>query len=501
MVVRTDRSGDRRSLTVLCCLRVPFHPLFPAWQRDVEDCATARRGFVTDLAVEPLDNLFDDAQAKTRAAPLARVGRVDLREFLKDAILEFVGDETEALSWNDRCDPPWDIDGGPASLSAKVANAYRYGQNAPGSKGMMFDSLGIAECTERAENEDRPLSAAELRYGNFPRSEALWEDFLLSGQVNLLYGDGGIGKTLLALMIAVAVAAGIDLFGRGTKQAPVYILLCEDDYGEVKARLLAICASLGVELADLRLRIWCRPGDSSVLARIDDNGVVTLQDFYGRFIADLEEFGPCLLITDTVTDIAELDEKQRLPVNALCKRVLGKMCREFGVTLLVTAHPSKRAIDDGLHYAGSTAWNNSVRNRLSFEALKGNKRKLFVAKSNYGLKGEIELIYGDGVFSNACSLANIKNEAAERDAVLEVLTLQRRLGNDVQQSQGNGFKIKDFIRILKEDYGFSLDANEVRDHLNRLGMAGKIHWRASKGGKNGCTATYELGPNPNSTVK
>lgn len=135
MVVRTDRSGDRRSLTVLCCLRVPFHPLFPAWQRDVEDCATARRGFVTDLAVEPLDNLFDDAQAKTRAAPLARVGRVDLREFLKDAILEFVGDETEALSWNDRCDPPWDIDGGPASLSAKVANAYRYGQNAPGSKG------------------------------------------------------------------------------------------------------------------------------------------------------------------------------------------------------------------------------------------------------------------------------------------------------------------------------------------------------------------------------
>lgn len=49
------------------------------------------------------------------------------------------------------------------------------------------------------------------------------------GAVNLLYGDGCTGKTLLALMIAVAVASGKELFGRAVKQTPVFVLLCEDE--------------------------------------------------------------------------------------------------------------------------------------------------------------------------------------------------------------------------------------------------------------------------------
>jgi hypothetical protein len=82
----------------------------------------------------------------------------------------------------------------------------------------------------------------------------------------------------------------------------------------------------------------------------------------------------------------------------------------------------------------------------------------------------------DGVFSDANSLQNIKNVAAERNAVLEVLTAQRRLGNDVQQFQGNGFRIKDFLPMLSEDYHFKFEANEVRQHLLRLQADGKIHW-------------------------
>jgi hypothetical protein len=39
-------------------------------------------------------------------------------------------DETEPLSWNERCEPPWDLD----DLKVKVANAYKYAQNAPGER-------------------------------------------------------------------------------------------------------------------------------------------------------------------------------------------------------------------------------------------------------------------------------------------------------------------------------------------------------------------------------
>ena len=36
----------------------------------------------------------------------------------------------DALSWNERCEPPWDLD----DLRVKVANAYKYAQNAPGER-------------------------------------------------------------------------------------------------------------------------------------------------------------------------------------------------------------------------------------------------------------------------------------------------------------------------------------------------------------------------------
>ena len=51
--------------------------------------------------------------------------------------------EPEGRSWNDRCDPPWDIDGSQNSLSAKVSNAYRYAENPPGVTLAMFDSLPV----------------------------------------------------------------------------------------------------------------------------------------------------------------------------------------------------------------------------------------------------------------------------------------------------------------------------------------------------------------------
>ena len=78
----------------------------------------------------------------------------------------------------------------------------------------------------------------------------------------------------------------------------------------------------------------------------------------------LAEIGqPVFLVLDTVSDIAALDETKRLAVNTFCKQVLGSLCRDYGATVAVNAHPSKAAMADGSGYAGSTAWNNSVRNR------------------------------------------------------------------------------------------------------------------------------------------
>ena len=109
------------------------------------------------------------------------------------------------------------------------------------------------------------------------------------------------------------------------------------------------------------------------------------------------------LVLDSLADIANLNESLRPPVNALLKRVLGRLCDRHRATILVPGHPSKSSIADGTHYSGSTAFNGGVRSRLVLEQPeeKSSRRLLKVAKANYGPKTEIELFLIDSVFVTA----------------------------------------------------------------------------------------------------
>ena len=130
----------------------------------------------------------------------------------------------------------------------------------------------------------KPLSGRELKVGTFPRPEYLVDGLILKQHVNLLYGDGGVGKTVLALNAAVAIAANKSFIGRKTQQAKVLLVLAEDGNGETKYRLEAICTHYGVNLEDLPIRVWCLPGFDVSLAEIDDVGIVRP----GQFLANFE---------------------------------------------------------------------------------------------------------------------------------------------------------------------------------------------------------------------
>jgi len=353
-----------------------------------------------------------------------------------------------------------------------------------------------SEANDNDPEEDRPLSARELAEGVFPRAEHLLEDFILEKHVNLLHGDGGTGKTLLSEMMAVAVASGRPLFGHAAKQMPVLLVLCEDDYGETKERLARICHHFDVKLDDLPMEIWCRPGQDSSIVTIDDEGQLTHQQFHKALNAKLEAMGPGLVILDTVTDIAHLNEIGRLPVNALCKTVLGGLCRQYEVTILALAHPSKASMADGSFYSGATAWNNAVRNRLvlKFEG-EGSMRALEVAKSNYGLNGKAKLQFRDGVFIEKSSLECAEQETLHLNAVYAIVTDWLDKGTYVVQGNGAGLKPLDVAKEVQDKHSLTLSKREVKDHLSTLVRRGKLVYEKANKNERGHYAGYRKGPN------
>ena len=114
--------------------------------------------------------------------------------------------------------------------------------------------------------EVRGLSGADLfipvsAFSNRPVPERPWliDRIIPSETVTLLGGDGGSGKSLIALQLAVSVASG----GKWLHRSPVSggVLYCgaEDDTNEMNRRLDKITQASGVDYGDLsNLHIWGR---------------------------------------------------------------------------------------------------------------------------------------------------------------------------------------------------------------------------------------------------
>jgi hypothetical protein len=356
------------------------------------------------------------------------------------------------------------------------------------------DALALLKpLSSRGHDYPPAYNAADLVRAKFEPISFLWDGFLLKDHVNLLYGDGGTGKTILALHAGVAVGAGVPLFGKSTTQTTVLHVLAEDDYGETTLRLEEIAAALNVPFKELPIHTWCLPGCDVSLAHVADDGSWQRGPFWEPLRAKLSEIGSCFLVLDTASDVAALNEWLRLPVNAFCKRVLGGICREFGATILLTAHPSKASMADGTGYSGSTAWNNSVRNRLTFEADKEGEpgRVLKVAKSNYGANSELRLFLNGRTFTTAASAGRMPQQ--ERAAVLSAALNMIDNGLCIVRSNGNGQKPADVASAIREKLGIRLSASQTLAHLNALEREGMLRYQPSDNRKH-TEAGFRRGP-------
>lgn len=245
------------------------------------------------------------------------------------------------------------------------------------------DALGLLlSQASKVEPELRPATWSvvpidDLDTAVLPPQAWVWDGYIPAGELTLLGAHGGTGKSTVTLMLAVAVAVGLPLFGVNTTPAPVVFFSAEDSADVVRRRVQIVMRSMGVNAGDLvgRLQVldatsapelagpqW--QGDGEAAGRTGFGLTATGADLR-NFLADLP--AP-LLIVDNASDTMAGNENARPEVRAFVRHLV-HMVRPRGGAVLLLAHVDKgtsrgERAGGSEAYSGSTAWHNSARSRL-----------------------------------------------------------------------------------------------------------------------------------------
>ncbi len=252
----------------------------------------------------------------------------------------------------------------------------------------VLDSELVPSLPEPAQFNEKP-----------PEREWIVQDWIPRGEVTLFTGRGGLGKSVLALQLAVAVATGGNYpalaKGRGQKawkvgdeKGSVIYASWEDDNYEASRRIRAIGAGKFQNGLEEKLRyhylgacgpIW-RPRIEGSM-HISTMGELSLSGSELFRLAKQRKVK--LIILDPLAAAYACNENDRAQVRAYMTS-LANMAKEIQMAVLLISHPSK-----GYSYSGSTDWHSAARSVIHLanpQDAKSEKTwpKLSHIKSSYG---------------------------------------------------------------------------------------------------------------------
>ena len=220
------------------------------------------------------------------------------------------------------------------------------------------------------ERASRFYSASSLKGKPVPEREWLVPGMVPQRTVTLFSGDGGTGKSLLALQLAVAAVAGASWIGKSVQQGPALLISAEDDDDELHRRLADILAAEGRDYDDVEgLTLRSLAGEDALLA-IDSQIALMETTLFKELESRAAHDMPALIVIDTLADVYPANENDRAKVRqfigilrglALRQRCAVMLLGHAGIAHTVSGHATQVTADAliRLMYAQPATYRNA----------------------------------------------------------------------------------------------------------------------------------------------
>ena len=168
------------------------------------------------------------------------------------------------------------------------------------------------------------IDASDFAGRRVPSRQWFVFELIPSRAVTMLAGDGGVGKSLLALQLAVAGLTGAQWLGMNAQRGPILYLSAEDEEDEIHRRLDRIITAQGCSYSDLKgLTFATLAGKDAILGAPNAKGVFEATSLFTKLRAQLAEIRPCLLVIDNLADVFGGDEIKKVQVRQFINMLSG----------------------------------------------------------------------------------------------------------------------------------------------------------------------------------
>jgi RecA-family ATPase len=306
--------------------------------------------------------------------------------------------------------------------------------------------------------QDAPLlemeTPAQWRGVPIPPRHWLATNRIIMGDVTILSGDGGGGKTTIAEQLAVAVAADLgDWLGTTCLSGPVIFFSGEEPKDEIRRRLKDAASLRNIDPDDIEnLHFHFAEPDKCTLGSAPANTPIAASPLFNSLRTAAKAIRPALVIVDSNAATLGGNYLDRVHARTFVS-LFRSLARETGCAVLLLDHPSLSGMTNGTGRGGNMDWQNSARALLYLRSVENEQgatsgRELEVMKSNYGPRGEkTKLRWENGAYVLEGS-ASAPHQAAAFNAAdqtyLDCLDAATAQGRNVFPAPGRGYAPKVF---------------------------------------------------------